>query len=290
MSPVVRLILFIGIFLIIAIPLFLIFSQQQASQAEINHQYSILQKALGKQEAPETLKKGLDEEIEKAQNGLDTVKATFPITDRSPEIIDGLLALAKSNGIEITKTLVTTSKSSIEVGSDTMVYPVLTFNISLKGQVPKFQNFLLELNTKYPTSELKKVYFSIPEVEEAEDTAEVVLNVYSSEVPESMDANISVVGKKPVVTFTDKKDKTTDLFKIENSKWRIDWKATASNDKWSGFDLIIYRKGETGRYVEIISQTGGNPEGTNYIYEGEGDFYIKVITANISDWEIKISE
>ena len=83
---------------------------------------------------------------------------------------------------------------------------------------------------------------------------------------------------------------TTDLFKIESSKWRIDWKATASSAKWSGFDLIVYRKDETGRYVEIISQSGDNPEGTSYIYEGEGDFYIKIVTANISDWEIKIFE
>lgn len=289
-SPVTRLILFVGIFLIMAIPLFLIFFQQQTRQAELNHQYSILQKALEKQEAPEVIKKKINEDIEKAEKGLGVIKTTFPKPDQSPEIIDSLLVLAKSNGIEITKALVTTSRSAIKVGADNIEYPVLNFDISLKGQVPKFQNFLLDLNSKFPTSELKKVYFRIPEVEEEEDTANIVLSVCGIAVREAAGGEIAIAGKKPVITFTDKKDKTTDLFKIKGSKWRIDWKATASDAKWSGLTLVVYRKGETGRYVDIISPTGGNPEGTGYLYEGEGEFYLKVITANISNWEIRIYE
>jgi hypothetical protein len=311
-SPVLRIILFVGIFLIIAIPLFLIYSQQQARQAELNQQYPMLEKALGAlgtQESPEVLKKRMDGDLKIAQNELGTIKAAFPNPDQIPEIIDSLIELAKANGIEITKTQVATSKSSISVGNDVLEHPVVVFNIDLRGQVPKFQNFLLALNSKFPTSELKVVNFKIPAVlseeakaalkmlnspipavQEEEPTVNVVLNVYSREIPEAAGGEISVSGKNPIVTFTDKKDKTTDIFKIKGNKWRIDWKATASDAKWSGITLIVYRKGETGRYIDIVPQVGGNLVGTSYIYERGGEFYMKVVTANISNWEIKIYE
>lgn len=289
-SPVARLILFIGIFLVIAIPLYLILSQQQAKQAELNQQYSILQKATGKQESPEVLKKGIEAEISSTQKELATAKTVFPNPDQSPEIIDNIMTLAKANGIEITKTLVSASHSAITVGNDTIEYPVLNFDITFKGQVPKFQNFLLALNSRFPTSELKKVYFRITEKEDEEDTANIVISVYSTLLPQVTTGEIPVLGKKPVASFTDKKDKTTDVVKIKNSKWRIDWKMTATDSKWAGFNLIIYRKGETGRYVSLISRPVTNPEGTEYVSEGEGNFYIKVMTANVSNWEIRIYE
>lgn len=289
-SPVARLILFTGIFLVIAIPFYLILSQQQAKQAELNQQYSILQKATGKQESPEVLKKGIEAEISSAQKELAAARAVFPNPDQSPEIIDNIMTLAKANGIEITKTLVSASHSAIIVGNDTVGYPVLNFDITLKGQVPKFQNFLLALNSRFPTSELKKVYFRIPGKEDEEDTANIVISVYSTRLPQAISGEIPILGKKPVASFSDKKDKITDVVKIKNSRWRIDWKMTTTDTKWASFSLIIYSKGETGRYVSLISRPITSPEGTEYVSEGEGDFYIKVMTANVSNWEIRIYE
>ena len=289
-SPVALLILLVGIFLVIAIPLYLIFSQQQIKQAELNQQYSILQKAIGKQESPEVLKKGIESEIISAQKELAAAKTVFPNPDQSPEIIDNIMTLAKANGIEITKTLVSASRSAITVGNDVIEYPVLNFDVTLKGQVPKFQNFLLALNNKFPTSELKKVYFRISGKEDEEDTANIVISVYSTLPPQADVGEIPILGKKPVAVFTDKKDKTTDVVKIKNSIWRIDWKMTSSDTKWAGFSLIVYRKGETGRYVAMLSRPLTIPEGTEYVNEGEGDFYIRVMTANVSNWEIKIYE
>jgi len=49
----------------------------------------------------------------------------------------------------------------IQVGADTLQFPVLNFDISLKGQVSKFQNFILALNSIFPTSQLKKVYLLV---------------------------------------------------------------------------------------------------------------------------------
>jgi len=289
-SPVSRIILIIGIFLIIAIPLFLIYSQQQARQAELTQQYSILEKALGKPESSEVLKRGIDSDIKNAQTELDTIKAVFPNPDQIPEVIDRLIELAKSNGIEITKTQVATSKSTLSIGADVLEYPVVVFDINLRGQMPKFQNFLLALSNKFPTCELRKVSVVIPVSEKEDHTANIVLFIYSSKVRASANIEIPITGKKPVVTFSDKKDLTTGVFKIKGSKWRVDWKATATNSKWSGFNIMVYRKGETLRYIDIFSHSGGGTEGTDYVYDVEGDFYLKVLTSNISNWEIKIYE
>lgn len=289
-SPVSRIILFIGIFLIVAIPLYLVYSQQQARQAELAQQYSMLEKALGKPESSEVLKKGLESDLKIAQNELDAIKTTFPNPDQVPEIIDRLIELAKLNGIEITKTQVATSIDTINIGADILEYPVVVFNVNLRGQVSKFQNFLLALNNKFPTCELKKVSFVIPVSEKEEHTANIVLHIFSSKVRTPASIEIPITGKKPVIIFSDKKDLTTAVFKIKGSKWRVDWKATATNSKWSGFNIMVYRKGETLRYIDIFAHSVGRPDGTDYVYDGEGDYYLKVLTSNISNWEIKIYE
>jgi hypothetical protein len=288
-SPVTRLILFTGIFLIIGIPLYLVYSQQQARKLELNQQLGILQKALGSTESPDVLKKDAEFKMVQARKELETARGVFLNSDQSPEIIDDLIKLAKANGAEITKTQVVASEGSVKVGSDTMVFPAMTLDINMRGQVPKFQNFLLALINSFPTSQIKKVYFNVSEKEDQEDTGNVVLTVFSSDIRESTVSQISITGKKPLATFTDKKDKVTDIFKTKSSQLRFDWKITATDAKWASFYFAVYRKGETGRYVAMI-RPSGKSEGTEYIYSGDGDFYIKVTTANVSDWEIKIYE
>jgi hypothetical protein len=289
-SPVARLILIIGIFLVIAIPLYLTLSQQQVRKAELVQQYSMLEKALGKPEPVDFLKNELDTDIAKAKKELTNIKTVFPNADQSPEIIDDLMALARENDIEITKALIATESGELKVGTDVMKYPVSNFDISLKGQVPKFQNFLWELNSKFPTSKIEKVYFRIPEKVDEEDTANIVLSVFNNQGAQSAIGEISTTGKKPAATITDKKDKITDPFKIKGSQWRIDWKVTTTDTKWAGLSLAVYRKGETGRYVELISRTITKTEGTDYVRQGDGEYYIQVFTANVSNWEIKIYE
>ena len=285
-----RLILLIGVFLVIVVPLFLALSQQQARQIELDQQYAILQKSLASQVAPDTIRKEMATEIRNAEDALDASGAMFLTPDRSPEIMDKLIDLAKSSDIEITKALVGTDTDSIRVGADTLQFPVLNFDISLKGQVSKFQNFLLALNGIFPASELKKVYFNIPEAEDEFATANVVVSVYSRDSANRPAGDTVAVGNKPVITFTDKKDKVTDSFKIAGPSWRINWKITATDKTWAGINMIVYRKGETGRYVDILSHTDSITEGSDLIYADEGEFYIKVTTANVSEWEIKVSE
>jgi hypothetical protein len=289
-SPVARMILFTGIFLVVAIPLSFTYAQQQARQAELNQRYAILEKALGKPESPEALKSRLAGDIKIARNDVDNSKIDFPSPDRIPEIIDRLLELAKANGLVLTKMQVGAVKNSISVGADILEYPVVAFDINFSGQMPRFQNFLLALNGKFPTAEVKSLSFGITEIEEKEDTGNMVLNIYSNRLTERSGGEIAIAGKKPLATFADKKDMATAPFKIKGVKWRIDWNYKAADPDWAGLTLAVYRKGETMRYADVFYHAGGSLEGTDYVYYGEGDYYLRIITGNVASWDIKVYE
>jgi hypothetical protein len=53
----------------------------------------------------------------------------------------------------------------------------LTISLNLKGQVPKFQNFLLALDTKLPSSQIKQVTFTVAATGEEYDTASLDLDI-----------------------------------------------------------------------------------------------------------------
>jgi hypothetical protein len=53
----------------------------------------------------------------------------------------------------------------------------LTFTLGLKGQIPKFENFLLALDTRLPTSQIKQFTFTVAGVGEEYDTASIGIDV-----------------------------------------------------------------------------------------------------------------
>ena len=172
LGRVSQLMLIIGIFLILVIPLGMVYVQQPARQIELKGTLSNLERIL---EAPTTEKENLERELSKAEAELEAAKAAFLSPDQSPEIIDRLLELAASNDIDVTQTQVSVSEEDADEGASQ--YPVLTFKIYLEGQVPKFQNFLLALDAALLTAEVKEVTFTIAEEEGEEDTASITIDV-----------------------------------------------------------------------------------------------------------------
>jgi len=95
--------------------------------------------------------------------------AVYPTTNQSPEILATLLDLASQNDIYVVKTAVSTSSGSLGT--------VLTFSLGLEGQIPKFQNFLLALGEKLPTSQIKTVSFTVAPGGQEYDAASIAINV-----------------------------------------------------------------------------------------------------------------
>jgi competence protein ComGC len=168
LGRVSQLVLLIGIFLIIFIPLMVINNQQSTKQIGLKATLSNLERVLSAEETP---KDKLEAELAQINAETEATEAIFPNTSQSPEIINSLSELAELNDIYVTQTKVSTSQPKKAIG------PILTIQLGLKGQVPSFQNFLLALDNKLPTSQIKQVTFITAGDEGEEDTANITIDI-----------------------------------------------------------------------------------------------------------------
>lgn len=172
LGRVSQLILLIGVFLVIFIPIWIINQQQPAKQASLDAYLTNLRKIVSVEQTP---KAKFETELAQVTAETEAAKAVFPGSDQAPEILDSLLELANLNDIYVTQSAVSISSPAGAIG------PVLTITLGLKGQVPKFQNFLLGLDTKFPTSQIRNVAFTVATAEEAEDTAKITIDIFCYE-------------------------------------------------------------------------------------------------------------
>jgi hypothetical protein len=168
MGRIGQLILLIGVFLIIFIPLWVINQQQPERQSQLETTLTNLQRIAS---IPQTPKAKYEAELAQATADTEAAKASFPAPDQAPEIMDILSQLAEQNDIYITQTAVSSSTPKGSIG------PILTFTLGLKGQIPKFENFLLALDTKLPTSQIKQFTFTVAAAGQEYDTASIAIDV-----------------------------------------------------------------------------------------------------------------
>jgi hypothetical protein len=168
MGRISQLVLIIGAFLAIFITLLVINQNQTKTQTQLNSSLGNLQKIVTGTQTP-TAK--FESDLAQATADTEAAKAAFPSPQGSPQILDSLLQLADANDVSITSTQVATSGTSGGIG------PILTVSLGLKGQIPKFQNFLLGLDSKLPTSKLTMVSFTVSTVTGEYDTGTVVIDI-----------------------------------------------------------------------------------------------------------------
>nr|QNO55056.1 hypothetical protein FPOEFMDM_00041 [Methanosarcinales archaeon ANME-1 ERB7]QNO55127.1 hypothetical protein MNNOGLJF_00041 [Methanosarcinales archaeon ANME-1 ERB7] len=94
-----------------------------------------------------------------------------------------------------------------------------------------------------------------------------------------------------VITFTGSDDKTTQPFTIKGDEWRIKYTVDplAGQTKFSIFGAYVYPRGETKGYVSSWDCWYKSCNDTQYIYEGNGDYYIKVISCS-NNWELEVED
>jgi hypothetical protein len=167
-----QLVLVIGVFLLVFVPLFVIKNQQPAKQNELRDTLVNMQKILSTSQTP---KDTYEAELAQVTAENEAAKAAFPAPDQAPEILDKLLDLASMNDIYVTSTSVSSNTVKGAIG------PKLTFNLGLRGQVPKFENFLLALDTQLPTSSISSFSFTIADSSSGQeyDTGRVTIEVLS---------------------------------------------------------------------------------------------------------------
>lgn len=93
-----------------------------------------------------------------------------------------------------------------------------------------------------------------------------------------------------VITITGRGYKTSELFSISASQWRISWSYTTSTPDYAGFNILVYPRWTTVSYVATISADGPSQSDVSYVYEGDDDFYIEALVANLDSWTIVIEQ
>jgi hypothetical protein len=94
-----------------------------------------------------------------------------------------------------------------------------------------------------------------------------------------------------VITFTDRDHKKRDAFTIKGDLWRIKYtvKPKKGRPDHSIFNVHVYPEGEL---IDTVSSWQCSFEccnGTEYIDEGNANYYIEVI-ASSNSWELEIND
>jgi hypothetical protein len=92
------------------------------------------------------------------------------------------------------------------------------------------------------------------------------------------------------ITITGTGDKTSPPFTVTTEEWVINWSFVPDSEypDLAVLGFYVYPRGETAAYVESVAMPSGT-SGSTYSYAGPGDYYVKVISANIESWTIIIT-
>jgi cell division protein FtsL len=181
LSKLSKLLLIVGIFIIVMVPIVMVYRQQPVKRSEMEQELTNLQKIL---DVPLTEKERLQAEINKAEAVTEVAMESFPKLNPGVDIVEGLFELADKSDLIIT--YIETELPKEEEKKD---YPFLIFKISITGQISKVQNFLLQVNDRYPTSVIKKAELIVRESEGLEDISILTINItYLDETLEEDDA------------------------------------------------------------------------------------------------------
>jgi hypothetical protein len=173
LSRVSLLIIFIGAFLIIIIPLIMVQNSEKAKQADYRQQVQMLENIVAN---PATQVSALEDDIRQAETRLDNYQNMFPAEINNTTAIDELILLADLNNVYVVK--LTSSLRDITVTSDgkKFVKPSLVCGLSVAGDSANIQKFLIELD-KVPPCTINTVTMSMALTESNMDTAIIDLQI-----------------------------------------------------------------------------------------------------------------
>ena len=88
-------------------------------------------------------------------------------------------------------------------------------------------------------------------------------------------------------SFTGRGDKDTPAFHVSGSTFTVDWTTASDSPEWASLAFFVYPEGETVGYVCDADFDGVGSDNT-VCHAGPGDFYVKVLAANLTSWQLDI--
>jgi hypothetical protein len=173
LSTSIWLLIVFSLFFIIAVPMFLGFFSEMSSQtllrgqlAQLQSRYNDLQKQTGSQAA-------LLGEVTALKVDVDKARLSYRNVEDSIEVSQDLVDLAWK--YDVTINAMTMSQSLAKYSG--LEYPVLVYMLDMTGQVPAFQNFLLAVGNKLPSSQVASVVISPASDQGKLDKATITIKV-----------------------------------------------------------------------------------------------------------------
>jgi hypothetical protein len=117
-----------------------------------------------------------------------------------------------------------------------------------------------------------------------------VENQQPAETPPSEASTENEAGWTHVKSFIGKDDQTTAPFPISGTKWRIKWTVDAQDPEYAVFDILVFSKDNAAMLTQPVSYSKGMTGDTAYIDEGGHDYYLKIIAANLNNWNITVED
>lgn len=170
-----RVVLIVVILLVVLGGLYYLYQQQSTQQANLSQELSSLQKLVSAQSNPGAV---LEAEIKQAEADLADIKDSFYRLDSAPEILDKLISMAKTNDIDITSTSITETRGIFTAEKQKLELPILRLQLGVRGQISKFQNFLLSIESMFPLSQVKNVNMEVIQEENEQDTGSITIEFY----------------------------------------------------------------------------------------------------------------
>jgi len=170
----VWLILILALFLIVMVPMVTGYMEQSAQQSAIQMQINEVQSQIDDLTARITAKSAVSVEAGEVKKELEAARLQYKKIGNNPEVSKILMDLAWDYDITITNMTITQGVNKI-LGTD---YQVLTYSLSLTGQVANFQNFLIAAGIKLPSSQFTSVTINPATIAGELDKASVNMQVY----------------------------------------------------------------------------------------------------------------
>ena len=177
LSTSVWLILILALFLIAMVPMVTGYMEQASQQTTIQLQINEVQSQIDDLTARMTSRSSATTEAGEMKMDLEAARLQYKNIGNNPEVSQILMDLAWDYDITITNMTVSRAASKI-LDSE---YPVLTYSLSLTGQVANFQNFLIAAGVKLPSSQFTNVAINPAKIEGELDKASISMQVYCND-------------------------------------------------------------------------------------------------------------
>ena len=173
LSTSVWLIVILCLFLIAMIPMATGYLEQSSKQQALRLQINQLQSQYDAIKAKIAGQSSLSTEVGKLKAEAEAARKLYEEACDNLKSSQILMDLAWKNDINITSMSVSSSQGTI-LGTN---YPALTYDLSLSGQVANFQNFLIAVGNRFPSSQYLNITITPATIEGNLDIASMSIRI-----------------------------------------------------------------------------------------------------------------